>query len=253
MRTIILIGAFFFICSCKQKTFEKQDEEFKVIYIRKIDTDKVPEQIASFEYKTDTVKYKISKPLGEYQYAYRKVFTDSILHLWNRVSMENIIKTDPKLLNNDNYNKYQILKIGDNNRTEFWRMVNRFYFSLYDFDKGFYVVETFSFTTDPYYRALYLIVSQYNNKYVSYQFRLGIWDNSELIAYLKNIKEIDYDTFYACFTELKKQNKHDEFIWGLSELTVSYFHNDTIESYVNIEYGNFEIVSKIEKLLNGIK
>ena len=251
-----IIVMLFFVCSCKHgDSVEKQAEDIGVIYVRKynINNLNVPEQFAeNFEYKNDTLKYKISKPLGEFHYSYQKIFTDSILHLWNRISMANIKKTDPKLLNNGNYLKYQILKIGDNYRTEFLRMINSFYSSLYDFDKGFYIIEIINSSSDPHYNASYLILPQGSNKSLSYQFRFGTWDNLELMAYLKNINEIDYDVFYSYFIELKKQNIYDELIWGPSELTVSYFHKDTIESYVNIDYGNFEIIPKINDLLDGI-
>jgi len=250
-----LIGIIlFFVNSCKyDNSLETHKEAIGVIYVKKYDintSDDIPEQFTNnLKYKIDTLKYKLSKPLGEYKFSYKKVFTDSILHTWNRISMENIKKTDPKLLKNGNYVKYQFLKTGDNYRTEFWRMMNCFYSSLYDFDKGFYVVETFNSSSDPHYNAIFLISPQTGNKTISYQFRFGTWTNSDLMAYLKDIIEIDYNAFYSNFVELKKQNIYDELIWGLSELTVSYFYGDTIESYVNIEYGNFEIISKIEKLL----
>ena len=253
MSIIILL-----VYSCKHdNSLEKQKEEIGIIYIRKYDvntTNVLPEQFSdNFEYKIDTFKYKISKPLGEYHYAYNRVFSDSILNLWNKISIENIIKTDPKLLYDGNYIKHQVLNAGDNYRTEFWRMINCFYFSLYDFNTGFFVVEIINSSSNPHYNALYLITSNSHNKSNSYQFRFGTWDNSELMAYLKDSNEMDYNAFYSYYIELKKQNTYDEFIGGPTELTVSYFCGDTIESYVNIEYVNFEIMSKIEKLLDGNK
>ena len=246
----------FLVYSCKlENSLEKQKDEIGVIYVRKYDfntSDTLPEQfVDKLEYKIDTLKYKISKPLGEYLYTYKKVFTDSILHLWNQISIMNIIKTDPKLLYDGNYMKHQILKNGDNYRTEFWRMINCFYFSLYDFDKGFFVVEIINSSSNPHYNALYLIPHR-NNKSNSYQFRFGTWENSELMAYLKDINEIDYSVLYSYFLELRKQNTYDEFDRGISELTISYFYGNSIESYVNIEYVNIKIMSKIEKLLYGV-
>lgn len=202
--------------------------------------------------RVDTIEYIVGKPLGKYNWLSDNIiFTDSILLVWNRVSMENIKKIDPELLNDGNYVKYQILQHGDNNRLEFWRMINCFYSSWYRFEKGFYVVETFNRSGHHHY-AYYLIAPN-GDKYMSYQFHFGIFPNCGLIAYLKDIKEINRMSFYSYYSELKKQKVFDELIWGPSEFIISYFHKDTIESYVSVDYGNFDIIPKMGDLINGIQ
>jgi hypothetical protein len=246
-----LIGIMSFFCSCKQ---EEKEEDHEIYFRRYVYKNDIPEQGEDpLECWIDTVEYVIEKPLGNYNYDNDdwKVFSDSILHLWNQVSMKNIKKNDLELLNDRNYVWYQILEIGDNNRLAFWRMVNKFYTSYYDFDKGFYVIETENQSVDPVYRAFYLISPKSRNKYLSHKFKFGVWNDSEVIAYLTDIKEIDCNIFNSYYAELKKQDVHNELLWGFSELTISYFHNDTIESYVNTDYGNFETIAKIKDLLDG--
>ena len=250
------IVIFCFVDSCKiSSSIEKEGVMFQDIYLRKYhfhNVDNLEQFNDSIGYTIDTVKYKLSKPLGNHQYAYDMKFTDSILHLWNNVSVKNIIKTDPEFLIDGNYHKYQILNVGDNKRTEFLRILNCFYSSLYNFEKGFYVVEVFNSSVNPHYDAFYLIIPHDNRKATSYHFRFGTWENSELMVYLKNINDIDYVDFYSYFTKLKDQDKRDLLISGASEFTVSYFRNDVIESFVSIQYGNFDIIQKIENLLNKV-
>jgi hypothetical protein len=246
-----LIGIMSFFSSCKQ---EKKEECHEIYFRRYVYNNDIPEQGEEpLECRIDTVEYVIEKSLGKYNYDRDdwEVFSDSILSLWNQVSMKNIKKNDPKLLNDRNYVWYQILEIGDNKRLAFWRMVNKFYTSYYDFDEGFYVIETENRSADPIYYASYLISPKSRNKHSALQFGFGGWNNSESIAYLTDIKEIDCNIFNSYYTELKKQNVHDELLWGFSECTISYFHKDTIESYVNIDYGNFEIIAKMKDLLDG--
>lgn len=241
--------------SCKsENTIEEQQKERNEIYIRKYNVNNIDilEQFSDIlEFRIDTIEYILRDPLGEYRYSYGKIFTDSILHLWNQSSMKNIKERDPELKIDGNFVKYQILEIGDNYRTEFWRTINNFYFSWYNFEKGFYVVETENPLSDPNYVAYYLIVPKEKNIYRSYQFRFGIWGKTGLMSYLKDIKEIDYDIFFSYFIELEKQDIHDFLILGPSELTISYFHNDTIKSFVNIEYGNSEFILRMKELLDG--
>jgi hypothetical protein len=245
---VSLIGIMGFLSSCNQEEKEKSHEIYIRRYAYKND---IPEQGEEpVKCWIDTVEYVVGKPLGEYYYSSEyKVFSDSILKLWNQISMRNIKKFDPELLQDGNYERYQFFEIGDNYRLAFWRMINKFYSSCYNFDEGFYVVEIEN--RDPYYSAYYLISSKLKNKYLSYRFEFGVWNDCELISYLTDINKIDINTFYYYYSELKKQKVHDEFLWGPSELTISYFHNDTIESYVNIDYGNIEITNKMKDLLNG--
>jgi|GEM_PF-4839387 len=253
MRQVIFfisIIEIFFLSSCKQENTSSHRE----IYVRKYDINNIDnlEQFSdNLEYRIDTIEYIPSKPLGEYNYSYGKIFTDSILSLWNQASIENIKKIDPELKNNGNFVKYQILNIGNNHRTEFWRTINCFYSSMYNFEKGFYIVET-SNSGERSYESFYLISPKAENEYYAHEFRFGVWDNSFMMAYLNRINRIDYAIFDSLLMELKKQNTDDNLIWGPSELTISYFYNDTIESYVNIYYGNLETITKMKNLLDGI-
>jgi hypothetical protein len=177
--------------------------------------------------------------------------------------MNNIKKNDPELKLDYNYYWYQALGFGSNPRLEFWRTINYYYIDCYDFDRGFYVIEanrSGDFSGGIRYSS-YLIVPWGKNRYKAFQF-LWQWrvkaESDRLICYLNNINLIDYHKFYQYYVGLKKQDVK-EYLWdanplspkGITELSISYFHKDTIESYMNMEYGNRELTNKMYDLLNG--
>lgn len=252
MRKVIIficLLMLFYSSTCKKENNIKNiDDKSKVVHLKRPDFKGViPEQgMEAEEYIIDTIYYQL-KPLGKYSEVQINYFTDSVLCLWNQISLQNIKKIDPNLADYVNYNRYQILKAGDMLRLEFWRTINKYYSHWYDFDRGFYVVEIFSENPSPNY---YLISPTHKNEYYYYGFHFDLWSDSQ-IAYLNRIGKIDFDLFFDYYSEIKEQKVTGLLAFkALSEFDVSFFYKDTIESYMNIGEGNFEVVGKMKKLFD---
>lgn len=232
----------------------EEDSSYREVYVRRYDIndiDILTQFSDSIKYRIDTLEYIPSKPLGKYNYSDKKVFSDKILDLWNQVSLKEIQKRDPELKNDENFVKYQLLRIGDNYRTEFWRTINHFYPDIYDFNNGFYVVETFN-QTGTHYHTYYLVKPD-DKSYVSYKFKFGEWVDNTLIAYLNNIAKIDSCIFIDHYSELKKDDLLEDLFGTTESMTISYFSIDTIESYSKTESWNNQYVQNMKDLLDGLE
>jgi len=238
--------------SCKKNVIISEGNKIVIYHILKNDTAWI-----------DTIDYinSITEDFSGYSHI---TFTDSMLWAWNQASIKNITRDSSNYMDDCTKTDIQYYQQADNMRLWFckqvlnngyiWRHNDEGKYPLDDFGKGFYIVER-EYSGNTWGKSVYLIKHERYihketpcDKLAAYFFD---YSTRYQMFLLRNInKNVDKEKFLKFYNNFRKQDgTYFLYLAQQSQFNVTYFHGDSIESYISGCTINYECLEQFEQLV----